>query len=227
MKTSNKLLLGALIVIFIGITALMVYLKTIYNQNYIEGKGEIVRKERTVKDFSCLEVRDNATILITEGDSQKVAVETNTNIEELVKTDVEGNCLNITTDKPISPSSKPKIHITIDTLRKIDISGRSELETVTEISWGTLELNVSAGADVKLSGELKKADIQCSSGAWVNAGDLRTEVADIEASSGGDVEIHVTKELVVSASSGSEVTFSGDPEMKQINISSGADLEKE
>ena len=97
---------------------------------------------------------------------------------------------------------------------------------MTDISWGTLKLDVSAGADVTLSGSLKKADINCSSGAWVNAGNLITDVADIEASSGGDVEIHVNEELSVSASSGSDVIYTGNPRMKQINISSGADLEQ-
>ena len=226
MKTSNKLLLGALVVIFIGITALLVSVKVFYNQNVMKGEGKIIRQERTVEQFSCIEVKDYATILITEGDSQHVAVETNTNLEKLVITETEGNCLNIYTDKPISRSFKPKIHIVIDSLRKITISGGSDLETVTDISWGTLKLDVSAGADVTLSGSLKKADINCSSGAWVNAGNLITDVADIEASSGGDVEIHVNEELSVSASSGSDVIYTGNPRMKQINISSGADLEQ-
>ena len=59
-----------------------------------------------------------------------------------------------------------------------------------------------------------------------NGYDFEVENATLECSSGSDVKAHVTKTLNVKASSGSDVKYRGNPELLDINTSSGSDLNK-
>jgi hypothetical protein len=85
-----------------------------------------------------------------------------------------------------------------------------------------LKLELSAGSVGDFSGNCKNLEINSSAGAMINAENMVTDNGKVNSSAGAVVNINVTKELSIEASAGSIVKCHGNPQIKDINISSGA-----
>jgi hypothetical protein len=68
--------------------------------------------------------------------------------------------------------------------------------------------------------------IETSSGAHFNGYDLTASSAMAEASSGGKVELSVSKDLTASASSGGAITYKGSGGISNISTSSGGKVKR-
>jgi hypothetical protein len=61
----------------------------------------------------------------------------------------------------------------------------------------------------------------------VRAYDLESETCDADASSGGQVEISVTKQLVADASSGGDVRYKGSGIITKVSTGGGGSVKKQ
>lgn len=96
--------------------------------------------------------------------------------------------------------------------------------TVFSTGAGAFAVEASSGGDVELSGACRSVDISASSGADVDAEDLRCETAKVRASSGADVDVYSSAAADGRASSGADVTFAGSPAQKDSSKSSGGNV---
>jgi hypothetical protein len=89
---------------------------------------------------------------------------------------------------------------------------------------GTVRAGSSSGADLTLSGTADSISAQSSSGADLDAGDLVAATAKAEASSGANVSVHATARLQANASSGGDIDVYGNPAERDVDASSGGDV---
>ena len=87
-----------------------------------------------------------------------------------------------------------------------------------------VSLDSSSGSQMNVSGTAQSLKASCSSGANLNASKLVSDKADVSASSGADLDVHVTKDLKAHASSGAGITVYGNPTTRDTNSSSGGDV---
>jgi hypothetical protein len=97
-----------------------------------------------------------------------------------------------------------------------------KLEVVAE----NIESSASAGSNIKFEGATESFSGKVSSGSNIKAEDLKTKNCIAKASSGGNIWITVVEELTADASSGGNIFYYGDPEMKNIEKSSGGNVIK-
>ena len=81
--------------------------------------------------------------------------------------------------------------------------------------------SVSSGADATLSGRCGDLRADGSSGADLDAGDLKCASAAADVSSGADLTIYASQSLTADASSGGDVTVYGKPKNTNVEKSSG------
>ncbi|MEQ9505703.1 MAG: DUF2807 domain-containing protein [Hyphomonas sp.] len=105
----------------------------------------------------------------------------------------------------------------------VDASSSGEA-TVYSKGAGTFNVDASSGGDANLSGACERIEISASSGADVDADELRCVTAKVNASSGADVDVYSNGMADGRASSGADIEFAGSPTQKESSKSSGGSV---
>lgn len=206
------------------------------------------RQTRQVSGFHGISVSSGIDLYLTQKNVEEVFVEADSDDLDKIITKVEDGILKIyTKDKSwlgMNWNKEPrKVYVSFKTLDKLDASAGSDVGSESVLKLEKLDLEVSSGSDVKLeldvnqlrvnsssgsdvllNGKAEVAEISASSGSDITAGDLETKKCTASVSSGSDISIKVTGEIHADASSGGDITYSGNPKVKNIKESSGGDV---
>ncbi len=240
MKTSNKLLLGGIIIITVSLIGSALYFSTTVRQNHVKGSGSITDKHPVLAAFNEVKAYDLHCHYVPS-DTQKVVVSVHDNLHEFLTLDVEDSVLTIKyKEGSFSYDRQPRITIYYNRLKrakqstgscsgklqgdmmslKVSAGARADLE----ISCTQLKAKTSSGAETVLKGQCENAFLSTSSGASLNARDLLSKSCIVSASSGSEARVFAQENLSVDASSGSDVRYYGNPAGKQLESSSGAEI---
>ena len=109
----------------------------------------------------------------------------------------------------------------------VKLSGGSHISTFItpgDIKVGNADFNLSGGSHVRLTGSADDLNIQCSDGSHINLEDFPVNNADVKLSEGSHATVNVNGALNVDLSSGSEVIYTGDPTMGDIDVDWDSEL---
>ena len=213
---------------------------------HIHGNGKVVKEERTVTGFEEVSVSTGIELILNQDSFEKVVVETDENIQKILKTEVTGNKLKVYLSEGVNHAKELKVYVTVKQLKAVSASAGSEVKTEGKINADNLKITSSSGSEVKMevsctsllvdsssgseltvSGNAVEIKAESSSGSDLNAVKLVAEKGEASASSGSDLDIHVTKEIKARSSSGSNITVWGNPANRDTNSSSGGDVDFE
>ena len=198
----------------------------------VTGNGNVVTEERPVYDgFERVRGSAGLDVYLTEGNENKIVVEADENLLEIIETDVTNGRLHITTRKSIGRAKSKKVHVTYTKLVQVgassgaDVIGNSVLRgeeiTLESSSGADLEIEVdardvyaetSSGADLKVSGKATSLRASASSGSDLKARNLEVLTCNADASSGADITVNVKERLDGEASCGGDIKYYGNPE---------------
>jgi hypothetical protein len=105
---------------------------------------------------------------------------------------------------------------------RMDFSGGSDFKGKVEVE--NLKVAQSGGSDVNISGRANTLSVDASSGSDFNGYNLVTEICDLEASGGSDIEITANKELSAQASGASDIHYRGKPNVKSAKASGASEV---
>lgn len=206
------------------------------------------RQTRQLSGFHAISVSSGIDLCLTQKNVEEVAVEAEPDDLDKIITKVEDGVLKIyIKDKSwlgMNWNKEPrKVYVSFKIIDKLDASAGSDVNSSSVLKLDKLDLDVSSGSDVRLeldakqlrvesssgsdvslNGKAEVADVSASSGSDISAGDLETKKCSASVSSGSDIRIKVTEELEANASSGGDITYSGNPKVKNIRKSSGGDV---
>jgi len=247
MKTSNKLLTGAMLLFMFIFTAFLVIAKNSLKPGETrEGSGEILIDKRGVSSFDKISCSSGFVVEIVRSDEYYVEVETYENIQDLIVTDIKDDLIEIKTqyktslnvDDPVKIKvgcpeiSEIKVSDAVDLTFDDNVVGDSliiKANSAADIDGNaTLEfisLDVSSAASIEMDGSADNAIIECTSAGVVDADNFEVKEANAIVTSGGSVEMNVLDRLVANASSGGDFKYSGEPRTS-INASSGGTVSK-
>lgn len=206
----------------------------------------MTEEERDVQDFNRLKVSTGIDVKLSQGNSHRVIIKANEDIIDDVESEVVGGTLKLYVDRNwFWGGATVKAEITFVELNSIDVSAGSDVESDGLLTFEDLEIEASSGSDLRLNleaydvklrtssgsdanlrGAARNFEARASSGSDISAYDFEVENAILECSSGSDVKANVSRTMKVKASSGSDIHYRGDPELLEVNTSSGADLTK-
>lgn len=140
-----------------------------------------------------------------------------------------GNALTIEVTLPalsgIDASSGADVRargLTSDAL-SLNASSGANIE-VTDARLGAVQLASSSGADIDISGTADSIGAEASSGADIDAEKLVASRATASASSGAGISVHATASIKADASSGGDIDVYGNPAGRDVESSSGGDV---
>ncbi len=211
-----------------------------------DGNGNVVTKERSVsEDFTEVKGSTGLDVYLTEGAENKIVVEADENLMDLIETNISNGKLTIRSSKNIGRSKSKKIHVTYVRLDKIeassgaDVMGNSVIKSETlsldsssgadievEVFSNELYAETSSGADIDVSGKANKFYANASSGSDLDAKKLEVITCNAKASSGADIIVNVKEKLDAKASSGGDVRYYGDPVIANKNQGRSGSIRK-
>jgi hypothetical protein len=207
---------------------------------------------RQVSNFNGIKVSTGIDLYITMGASEEVKIVADDEIIDDLITEVKDGTLRIYMKQTNnwfnwnSGNQTRKAYVTVNALKSIDASSGSDVKSENTLKGEELKVNASSGSDVeidvyyknvwldtssgsnaKLSGKTKNFKAEASSGSDIKAQDLESSICRVSVSSGSDATVNVTDELYAKASSGADVMYYGNPQVKDIDESSGGDVSHE
>ena len=155
MRTLTKLFFVILV-----IAAVTVACAVPFSPRLVKGSGDIVVEDRKVSDFDEILVTGAGRLIITQGDSESLSIETDDNLVEFIETKVEGNTLEIgfTEDalfssgrgqKALDPTDGFIFRITVISLEAISVSGAADIE-VEKLKTDQLDISLSGAGQVTI-----------------------------------------------------------------------------
>lgn len=209
-------------------------------------------EKRILSGFHGIEVGTGIELLLTEGNSEEVAVSAaTTEFRNKIETKVENGILKIHYETKMGSINKTKeskelkayvSYKTLDWLHattgaEVKISGvlRSSslsMEANTgalvdgEVVINTFKISQNTGSKINLTGKADKLDIEGSTGSKFKGEDLTIASCTVTVSTGAIVSVNAEKELQVKASTGGSVKYKGNPAMKEIKRNTGGSVNK-
>ena len=207
--------------------------------------GPSIKENRKVKSFDEIEVSHGIDVFLTMGSEELLEVEAPEGLLKDLKTEVKGDKLKIYYDRSFSWNNETKIYLQARRVKKINVSGGSDLkgedlldsdnlelnasggsDIHLDVSVGDLEVEVSGGSDIVLSGDAVFIKAETSGGSDLKAFDLTVGRAELDASGGSDIKITVEDELKAKASGGADIDYKGNPNVIETDASSSGDIKK-
>jgi hypothetical protein len=204
---------------------------------------------RNVSNFKGIKVSTGIDLYITMGTTEEVKIVADDEIIDDLITEVKDGTLRIYMKQSNnwfnwnSGNQTRKAYVTVKELESIDASSGSDVKSENtlkgedlevsassgsdvelDIYYKNLSLDTSSGSDAKISGKTKNFDAEASSGSDIKAQDLESSICKVKVSSGSDATVNVSDELYANASSGADVNYYGNPQVKDIDESSGGDV---
>mgnify|MGYP001300613981 CR=1 FL=1 len=211
----------------------------------VNGNGNVLTEERPVSNFTAVRGSAGIDVYLTEGTENKVVVEADENLMEIIETYVDGNTLKITSNTSIGHCKAKKVYVTYENLESIEASSgadvignsviKSETLSLESSSGADLEVevfakeiyaNTSSGADLKVSGTANRLVAEASSGSDLKARQLEVISCKASASSGADITVNVKEDIDASASSGGDVKYFGNPSDVSVKDSQSGNVRK-
>ncbi len=192
-------------------------------QRGIKGSGNIITENRTVSDFNKLELSGVFNVVITQGNENKVSVETDDNLQELVIIENNGSTLVAKNKRGsrFKKSTKMIVYITYKNLTDIKNSLVGNLSSSNllaqpnfnykssavgnadlKLEVNTLNIDISAVGNTRIEGKATNCDLNNSSVGNYMAGDLIVEDMTLHNTAVGNTTYHAKK---VSKRTGSPV----------------------
>ncbi|MCH9660685.1 MAG: DUF2807 domain-containing protein [Bacteroidetes bacterium] len=219
------------------------------NLGQTHGNGNVTTEERPSSgNFSEVKGSAGIDVFLTEGDENKIVVEADENLLELIETEISNGKLHIgvVSGNNIGRAKAKKVHVTYaSTLTAVSASSgadvignsviKSEFLSLDSSSGADLEVeviakeliaDVSSGADIKITGRAEHLVADASSGSDLKAKDLKVKTCRAEASSGADIVVNVRDEIDGSASSGGDIRYYGNPTAVSVRDGASGNVRK-
>jgi len=212
----------------------------------VSGEGTIITQTLELDSFNKIDASSAVSIILTQGETQKVTVIGHQNIIDELKTSVSNNTLEIGLENGCYNDYELAFEITIPSIASIDISGacdviindfegQTSLETSISGS-GHIELNDFTGLtnlDIDISGSgyfegnenintLENVDISISGSGNYYGYSISSKNTTAKVSGSGTAKISAIDNLDVSISGSGKVYYIGNPVITQSVSGSGS-----
>jgi len=210
----------------------------------VKGNGNVVTESRMSDvNFDKINASEGLDVYLTKSTSTAVKVQADENLQKLIVTEIKNGVLHIYTKESVGKVSAKKVLVNFTNLNEISSSSGAEIHTtnfilsdniVVKASSGShqklaikasiIDCKTSSGANIELDGRTKNISAIASSGSHINAHNLIAESCTTKSSSGANIDVNCKSAIDAKASSGSSISYSGNPASVSKSKSSAASI---
>ncbi|MCK4662322.1 MAG: DUF2807 domain-containing protein [Bacteroidales bacterium] len=195
----------------------------------VRGNGNVVVLERNAEDFTGIVAKGKFDLKITQGNSNKIEVKTDENLQKYILADLKKDIITITVPEIIKKAKALEIIITVKNLKslialgsvnifidslktdKADIflSGMCDLNI--NIFCNELIFEISDVGSAILSGKTDIFNARITDEANLDAFELVSNKCDLKTSGYSDVRVNVKDELTLRTTGIGNIYYKGNP----------------
>ncbi|RCH56366.1 DUF2807 domain-containing protein [Mucilaginibacter hurinus] len=215
------------------------------NNSCKQGSGNIATDTRKVEDFTKIEVSGGYKVTLKQDSSLSIAITTDDNLFDDIKTSVSGGTLTIKPNKNICATESSTLVIGVRNLEKIAGSGAVDFASAGKLTTGNLSISLSGSGKVdldlnaanvyteasgatelKLRGQATAHSIEMSGSGKVEALDFVVGNYTINTSGASESSINVLNSLIVKTSGSSSIQYRGNPRTVKNDESGASSIKK-
>lgn len=200
----------------------------------VVGNGDVQSKIIETNAFKKIDVGGTFDVIIKQGDTPGVRIESDSNYFMHIETKVKNGELQVEMSDEIDVTNPTALNlfITVNELSSLNVSGASDIKTEGEISIDRLKVHISGASDVSLAvdgtalildasgasdmnlkGNVKIADLEVSGAGSIQAYGLEVIDASVAISGTGSAQLNVRDNLTASVSGVGSLNYIGDPKI--------------
>ena len=210
-------------------------------------------QKRTIdlKGFSEVSLGINATLYLTQGNTESIEIECDDDIFEKIEFELKGDKLVIKNEsdrwnwKSGWNRSEVDIYVTMKDIEGIYVSGSGTIESKNtinstdlrlaisgsgdmelDIESDELDLRISGSGSINLNGDAEEAEAKISGSGKIKAEDLTVKSFDASISGSGNCYITATEEVSARISGSGSVYYAGNPSKINSNSSGSGKIKK-
>ncbi|MBU1098851.1 MAG: DUF2807 domain-containing protein [Bacteroidetes bacterium] len=184
----------------------------------VRGSGDIESEKREVNDFQEIEISGAYEVDIFVGEKTGVELSGDDNLLKYIDTYVRGNTLVIESRKDLKPRKGIKIKITTPELEVLSLSGASDV-FIEGLDEGRFYLDMSGACSIEAEGIVGTFKLELSGAGSVNARHLKAEDVVVSISGASSASVYASNSLDASVSGVGSVSYYGDPEYVDTDVS--------
>lgn len=193
----------------------------------VVGSGNLVTKEELFTDFTGVDAGSGFNVEISKSSSYSIFVTADDNVMEYIEVSKSGDTLKVGVRWGTSLSSATlKIKITMPAINKIELSGGSQGKIEDFSSTSPFTIDLSGGSQLTGQGSASDLTVDASGGSKLHFAGYSVQDVNIELSGGSEATINLDGILDADLSGGSNLYYYGDPTLREIEVSSGSQIEK-
>lgn len=197
----------------------------------IDGNGIVKTEKRNISNiFTKVEANRGLEVIVEKADVVDVELKADSNLLKHITTVVENGTLVISTDESINTSNQLRVTVKMPVLEgltatsgsnirsrntlkgtsiKVESNSGSEIEATLE--YESIIVETTSGSTTTLSGKALHLKTETTSGSQLNAATLEANEVISEATSGSSTEVNSLVTLNATATSGSDIEYTGTP----------------
>ncbi|MBL7745014.1 MAG: DUF2807 domain-containing protein [Chitinophagaceae bacterium] len=209
-------------------------------------------EKRTVGTFHGIDVATGIKLILTEGNTEEVAVSADkTEYRDKIVTEVVNGILKIHYETKTgainrrNESKNLRAYVSYKKLDRLDVTTGAQIEIngvlksasldlkantggmiKGEISITTLKVDQNTGSKITLTGSADNLGVDGDTGSKFFGEGLRTSNCDAEVSTGAQVFINVDKELNAKANTGGYIKYKGQGGIRNIKTNTGGHVSR-
>ena len=206
----------------------------------IIGNGDFITSERNISSFEKIRSGGSADVRFRMSQEYRVVITADSNLMEIVTTEVSGNTLRIGTKNGNYSFKKFQVDVYCPVLTGISISGSGSFNSDDKIITSVFESNVSGSgnisgtiecdnfsADISGSGDMaivgtgNDSNIKISGSGNFNGIEFKTNNVTARISGSGDMSIWVLENINATVSGSGSIKYRGTPKINFNGSGSG------
>ncbi len=211
----------------------------------VEGIGEVETIELDLDVFEGITQESAVPITVSFGLNQKVEVEGQRNLIDLLSNEVSGGCWNISFREHVCADDM-NIHITLPVLNQMNLYGSGDINGTTpfraekfelkqrgsgnvtlDLNSDKLEVDMEGSGEVTLTGLTGDMKIDLEGSGSLEASDLKAMTAKVHSDGSGSVRIYVSEELKMDLNGSGNIIYKGNPADLEMSRSGSGEAKAE
>jgi hypothetical protein len=186
--------------------------------------GVSATESRVAGRFGKLKSLFSGDVVVHHGDADGIVVEADKNIVPLVRTEIQGDTLVISSAVSYSTSRPVKVAVTVSKssrLPDLELIGSGDI-SMHGIDQAELSVNLKGSGDVSLSGAATRVKLSLMGSGDIDARRLKGEDVTIDLLGSGDIEASSSEKVSVTLVGSGDVDVTGSPKtVKSSSLGSG------
>jgi hypothetical protein len=191
------------------------------------GSGNSVTHQENFTGFTAVTVSSGFRFTVTHSSSYGINVTMDDNLFSYLQITNSGNVLSVGLKPGYAYlSAPPKVEIRIPDITRLDLSGGTSGTLSGFILSHDFTATASGGSVVTISGSAPNLTLDASGGSRLNLPDFSATNAHVDLSGGSQATINVNGGLDANLSGGSQLFYSGNPTLGNIDVTGGSTISK-